>query len=154
MWSTFEDEIECVKTVNPDISIKCPKNTTIILKANQNDVFVQLENPKSNVRSSRIKVFPRWAQSLRVHLEAGVHKINFRAYSDNFTRYASCTTTITVRLAEPPKILFCPQSFEVALDKNEIGKSVFWDEPQFSRNNTLTSIQKSKVSIDLLKKKK
>lgn len=145
-WSDGND-IDCVKINNPELFIKCPRDTTIMLRTDQKHVHVRLENPKSNMNSANIKSFPPWAQNGNVQLELGIHKIDFRAYTYDFKKYVTCSTVITVKAPEPPKIIFCPQSFEVDLDANEIGKSVAWKEPIFESNATIKKIFKSKVSI-------
>lgn len=145
-WSTTRD-IDCVRTKKPEIYIKCPQNTTIMLRTNQKQIYVRLERPKSNANPSQIKVFPSWAQNLNVQLGLGVHKIEFRAYTDDFMKFSLCSTVITVKPLEPPKIVFCPRSIEVVLGMNEIGKTVAWKDPIFDNSTNIKKIYKSKVSI-------
>lgn len=149
-WSTAKG-IDCVKIKNPEIFIKCPQNTTIMLRSNQKDIYVRLERPKSNVNPTQIKAFPSWAQNLDVQLELGVHKINFRAYTIDFTKFVSCSTVITVRPLQPPKKVYCPSSLEVILGMNEVGRNVVWKEPIFEDGGTnIKNIYKSKVSIQYI----
>lgn len=118
-----------------------------MIRNNQKNIVVRLERPKSNVKPTQIKAFPSWAQNSDVQLELGVHRINFKAYSEDFTKFVSCNTVITVKPLEHPKIIFCPPSIEITLGVNEIGKSVAWEEPIFEGNANIKTILKSKVSI-------
>lgn len=145
-WSITES-YDCVRNYNPEIFIKCPQNTTIMLTTEQKEIFVRLERPRSNVNQLQVKVFPTWARNLDLHLDLGVHKINFRAYTEDFTKFVSCTTIINVKSLEPPRNVFCPQSIEIILGMHEYGRTVVWKEPIFEDNNSIKKIYKSKVSI-------
>lgn len=117
-----------------------------MLRVNQKQIYAQLERPKSNVNPSHIKVFPSWAQNLNVQLGLGVHKIEFRAYTNDFMKFSSCSTVITVKPQEPTKNVFCPRSIEIILGMNEIGKTVVWKDPIFEDSTQIKKIYKSKVS--------
>lgn len=56
-----------------------------------------------------------------------------------------CRTVITVKEPTPPQVFNCPSSFEVSLDFDETGKSVFWKEPIFHSDNHIKQIFKSNV---------
>ncbi|KAL5282506.1 FBN2 family protein [Megaselia abdita] len=146
-WSVVED-FDCLKIIDSELFIKCPQNTTIMLRKNQKDIYVRLERAKSNVNAKHIKAFPSWAQNVVVKLQSGIHKVNFRAYTDDFATFVSCNTIITVKALEPPKFGFCPRNFEVILGINQSGKSVFWKEPIFEDSSNIKNIYKSKSSGD------
>lgn len=131
-------------------SIKCPRDTTIVLPKNQKTVYIRMVQPETNVDwTTLVEANPAWAKKLQAHLGAGVHTIEFRAHSPNSKSItASCTTVITVKsstMPAGPLVNFCPQAIEVQLQQHEISRSIFWREPVFNSKVPLKQIFKSNV---------
>lgn len=128
--------------------IKCPRDTMIVLPNNQQSVYVQLEQPKTNVNWARyVDASPPWAKNLKARLTAGVHTITFIARSPQAANINEmCKTVITVKSAQVtpvPQVHFCPGKQEVQMPPHQQQTAVFWTEPSFRSNQQLKQIFKS-----------
>lgn len=136
--------IEQVEPIKP--FIRCPADATITLSKNQKLVYVQLQQPTTNVDWIKyVDTYPAWGKSLEAQLPVGVHVITFRARSPNSHLNDICRTIITVKSQQPPDVVFCPESFDVELEQHETSRAVQWKEPEFNSHSPLKQIYKSKM---------
>lgn len=75
----------------------------------------------------------------------GKTDVIFYAFSPATNSTASCRLTIDVLDKERPTMSYCPQNIERTLEKNEVARSVHWDEPQFYDNVGIFTTYRSKV---------
>ncbi|XP_055846374.1 fibrillin-2 isoform X2 [Episyrphus balteatus] len=125
--------------------IKCPRNTTVLLPLGHKTAHIILQKPKTNMDFRYVQSFPAWSRNLQAHLEAGVHVITFRGHEPTTRRGALCRTVITVKNSEPPKVTFCPPSFEVTLASAQEKRSIVWKEPEFESTSSIKNVQKSNI---------
>ncbi|XP_055910382.1 fibrillin-2 isoform X2 [Eupeodes corollae] len=125
--------------------IKCPRNTTVLLPLGHKTAHIILQKPKTNMDYRYVQSFPAWSRNLQAHLGAGVHVITFRGHEPTTRRGALCRTVITVKNSEPPKVTFCPPSFEVTLASAQEKRSIVWKEPEFESPSRIRNIQKSNI---------
>lgn len=81
-------------------------------------------------------------------LPVGKTDITFYAFSPATNATASCRLAIDVLDKEKPSMSHCPQNIELALYRNELARSVHWQEPQFYDNVGIFSTYRSKVMMN------
>ena len=65
---------------------------------------------------------PAWAKELEAELAAGKTLVTFTAVSGNDSD--SCSLTVRVRDAVPPRVYNCPSDFNVYLDEGQVKRQV------------------------------
>ena len=65
---------------------------------------------------------PPWAKTLEADLAAGKTLVTFTAVSGNDSD--SCSLTVRVRDAVPPRVYNCPSDFNVYLDEGQVKRQV------------------------------
>ena len=76
----------------------------------------------SNGRYSNVRSTPAWAKELEAELAAGKTLVTFTAASGNDSD--SCSLTVRVRDAVPPRVYNCPSDFNVYLDEGQVKRQV------------------------------
>lgn len=127
--------------------IKCPRNTTVFLANEERTAHIILEKPVTNLDYRYIESSPAWTKHLQAHLGPGTYAVVFRGHDPRNGRKARCKTVINVRHTEGPQVVFCPNSFQVQMAKNQVYRSVVWQEPKFQSKYGLKKIYKSRVLI-------
>ena len=74
-----------------------------------------------------MRATPVWAKELEAELAAGKTLVTFTAVSGNDSD--SCSLTVRVRDAVPPRVYNCPSDFNVYLDEGQVKRQVFQDIP-------------------------
>ena len=76
----------------------------------------------SNGRYSNVRSTPAWAKELEAELAAGKTLVTFTAAAGNDSD--SCSLTVRVRDAVPPRVYNCPSDFNVYLDEGQVKRQV------------------------------
>ena len=69
-----------------------------------------------------MRATPAWAKELEAELAAGKTLVTFTAASGNDSD--SCSLTVRVRDAVPPRVYNCPSDFNVYLDEGQVKRQV------------------------------
>lgn len=131
--------------------IKCPRNTTVYLASGERTAHIILQKPITNMDYRYIESSPAWTRDLQAHLGVGSYVVVFRGHDPISGKKARCKTVIDVKPGDGAAVEFCTPSFEVMLNKNQILRSVMWEEPRFdSKLGPLKKVYKSRVSLSML----
>lgn len=145
-WNSGGEDISqmaCVDVEEPKIS--CPEDIVVAAEPRKASAEVSWVRPlysdNSGDRLVLQQVPAAYASPHRFPL--GAHRIAFRVV-DRARLQANCTFTITVRDAEAPQVITCPEDKTLETSENEV--TVTWEEPHFVDNSDQLRIEANHAS--------
>lgn len=137
------------KKETPAIWITCPQSTTFILPPGQSSMQPDIPLPNTNAEQANLKLEVDNPHYVDGTLPYGDTKVTYVATRPETNETARCTFEVTIDDKEPPQVLRCPATVSAVATSLE-GVTVTWEEPEFSDNVEVHSVEKSKEPGSLL----